>query len=104
MVICTVFYLSIGEHWTEYVFAHIGGVSMIGLLGWCAGFISKNKGHGFWKAFFLGTSLPLFLGVVAVLILEGATCGGSVSLAVAILMIAIYSLFRRTNEVGTINP
>ena len=47
LIICTVSYFSIEEHWIEYVFAHLGGLSIIGLFGCCAGSISRKKGYGY---------------------------------------------------------
>ncbi|MEW6411908.1 MAG: hypothetical protein AB1483_05475 [Candidatus Zixiibacteriota bacterium] len=85
-----------------YIFAHVGAVGVVGLLGVAMGFIAKKKGRDFITAFLLGWLVPIVLGVAAVfaVCLVGGPgtpiyCGGSVSLAVSVLMIVVYSLLRR---------
>ena len=78
------------------VFAHIGGLGIIGLLGGLAGIIAKKKGYDYWKAFIFGLFLPILVGVIAVF-LTTFSCGGSPSLAAALLIIIIYSLIKRKN-------
>ena len=103
LIICTVCYLSIDEQWVEYVFAHLGGLSIIGLFGCFAGAISKKKGYDYWKAFLIVFFLPMIIGTIAVFLFRPIPCGGSVSLAVAILLVIIYSLVKRSDGIKTIN-
>ena len=73
----------------SYVLAHAGALGLLGLFGWVAGSIALKKRRGFYVAFFLSSAVPISLGVVAVVIAANSvTCGGSISLAVAVLMTA----------------
>ncbi len=91
-----------------YIFAHVGAFGVVGLLGVAAGYIAKKKGRDFIKAFMLGLLVPIVLGVAAVFavcLFQGPGtpiyCGGSVSLAVSVLMIIGYLLMKRkTARVG----
>jgi hypothetical protein len=103
LIICSVGYFSIDGHWVEYVFAHLGGLSIIGLFGCCAGAISNKKGYGYWMAFILVMFLPLFIGTLAVLLFKPVSCGGSLSLAVAILIVTIYSIVKHSDSIKTNN-
>ena len=77
------------------IFAHVGGLGIIGLLGGFAGIIAKKKGYDYWQAFLLGFILPIFLGVISVLLVEPMSCGGSPSIAAALLIVIIYSFTKR---------
>lgn len=92
LIISIVGYFSSYIHWVEYTFAHIGGLSIVGLAGCCAGVIAKKKGYGYWKAFLIAFFLPIILGFIAGFLFQPIACGGSVSLAVAVLIVIIYSL------------
>ncbi len=84
--------------WVRYVFAHIGGLGIIGLLACWAGSIARKKGLNYWKAFFVGLMIPSILGVISVgvvHVLGGHGCGGIVSLPVAILVILYYRLVKK---------
>ena len=88
------------DFWMFYVFAHLGALGVIGLLASSAGALARKKRRGYWRAFSLVTVLSIISGIVAVLILllgEEAHlyCGGSVSLAFAILIIIFYSLAKK---------
>ena len=88
------------DFWIFYVFAHLGALGVIGLLASSAGTLARKKRRGYWRAFSLVTVLSIFSGIVAVLIFslgEEAQlyCGGSVSLAIAILMIISYWLAKK---------
>jgi len=84
--------------WIRYVFAHIGGLGIIGLFGCWAGSIARKKGRSYWRAFFAGFVLPIILGIISVGVvyaLGGSGCGGIVSLFVAIIVILYYSLAKK---------
>jgi len=79
----------------RFVFAHLGGLGIIGLFGAWAGSIAKKKGYHYWKAFLVGLMTPSILGVISVGVvyaLGGHGCGGIVSLVSAIAVILFYSL------------
>jgi len=94
-IIGVIGYFALRNLWIGSIFAHVGGLGIIGLLGGLAGIIAKKKGYSYWKAFLLGLILPIFLGVMAVLLVEPSSCGGSPSLAAALLIVIIYSLIKR---------
>ena len=79
-----------------YIFAHLGAVGLLGLIGGAVGILARKKGRAYSTAFFLGSLLPIITGLVAVVIfilVRGHLyCGGSVSLAVAVLVLLIYAL------------
>ena len=93
-------YFSINRDlWVFYLFAHTGALGVLGLFGSLAGTLARRKFRGFWTAFSLGCLLPIISGIVAVLIFRIGVdghlyCGGSVSLAVALLVIVFYTLVR----------
>ena len=83
--------------WGFYFFAHLGALGVMGLSGSVAGALAQRKSRSFWRAFALGAILPIIAGIVAVLIfLWGVNgrlfCGGSVSLAIAVLVALYYLL------------
>ncbi len=94
-------YLSLrGESRIYYVFAHLGALGVIGLLAHATGLLAKKKRRSFWRAFFLAALFPIIAGIAAVLIFllgeEGQLyCGGSVSLAVAVLIVVFYLLAKK---------
>ena len=94
LIIGVIGYFALRNLGINNVFAHIGGLGIIGLLGSLGGIIAKKKGYGYWKAFLFGLFLPILVGVIAVL-LTTFSCGGSPSLAVALLIIIIYSIIKR---------
>jgi len=95
------------SHWIRYVFAHVGGLGVIGLMACWAGAIAKKKGHSYWKAFSLGFALPIVLGIIstaAVSVMGGHGCGGIVSLLIAAVVVLFYSLARKRGskrKIGT---
>ena len=95
LIIGVMGYLALSNLWTGSIFAHVGGLGIIGLLGGFAGMIAKKKGYDFWKAFLLAFILPIFLGVIAVSLVEPMSCGGSPSIAAVLLIIIIYSFTKR---------
>jgi len=88
-------YFTFDSQWLDYTFAHGGGLGIVGLLGCCAGLVARKKGYSFWKAFLLGFSLPIILGFIAAFIMQPLACGGTVSLAAAVLILIIYSFVKR---------
>ena len=97
LIIGVIGYFALRNLGINNVFAHIGGLGIVGLLGSLAGIIAKKKGYGYWKAFLFGLFLPILVGVIAVLLPQTFSCGGSPSLAAALLIIIIYSLIKRKN-------
>jgi len=84
--------------WVRYVFAHVGGLAIIGLLGCWAGVVAGKKGHGFWRGFLLAFVPPVVIGAVATLmvhLLGGRGCGAVVSLPLAIAVVVFYYFARR---------
>ena len=84
----------------RYVFAHVGGLGILGLLGCWAASIARKKGYAYPLALFLGFVLPVALGVISVGVVYasgGHGCGGIVSLFVAAVVILFYSL---TGKIG----
>jgi len=98
LIIGVIGYFSLGKFWIDSIFAHVGGLGIIGLLGGLAGIIAKKKGYDYWKAFLLVFILPIILGFIAVLLVQPMSCGGSVSLAVALIMVIIYSFTKRKDH------
>ena len=95
LIIGVIGYFTLHNIGIHTVFAHIGGLGIIGLLGGLTGIIAMKKGYGYWKAFLLGLILPVLVGVIAVLLTQTFSCGGSPSLGVALLIVIIYSLIKR---------
>jgi hypothetical protein len=103
-------YAGFADHGPRFIFAHIGGLGVIGLLACWAGAIAKKKGRGYWGAFSLGLIAPIMLGISSVGVvhsLGGHGCGGIVSLFVALAVIIFYSLAKnsavKTKAGGTVS-
>jgi hypothetical protein len=94
LIVGAIGYLALRGPLIGSIFAHVGGSGVIGLLAGLAGTIAKKKGFSYWKALLLGFILPVVLGVIAVLLVQSMSCGGSVSLVVALLIVIIYSVIR----------
>lgn len=91
-------YVTFANLWIRYIFAHIGGLGVIGLLACWAGAIAKKKGRGYWGAFSLGLMIPIILGIGSVgvvHILGGHGCGGIISLLAAVGVILYYVLAKK---------
>ena len=85
----------------RYVFAHVAGLGILGLLGYWAASIAKKKGHGYPRALFLGFVLPVALGVISVGVVYasgGHGCGGIVSLVAAFVVILYYAVARKRGD------
>ena len=96
-------YVALNNFWVRYIFAHIGGLGILGLLACWAGNTAKKKGYSYWKAFLFGFILPAILGVFSVFlvhILGGRGCGGIIRIAISILVVIRY-FFAKQSEVGT---
>jgi len=94
-------YFALHDFWVRYVFVHIGGLAIIGILGYWAGRIAKKKGYRCWMAFFFGFGFPVILGVFSVFlvhILGGRACGGSVSVIAALVVVICYLFVKRKND------
>jgi uncharacterized membrane protein len=79
-----------------YLLAHLGALGLLGLVGGALGILARKKHRGYWAAFLLGSFLPIALGIMAVVYSGGQfTCGGSVSIAAAILIFVVYLLAKK---------
>jgi hypothetical protein len=79
-----------------YVFAHLGALGILGLIGGAVGVLAKRKGRSFSIAFLSGCLLPVVVGIVAVAASGSqVSCGGSVSLAVALLVVVFYAIVNK---------
>ena len=89
------------DGWVSFTLYHIGGLGAVSLLACVTGTIANKKGYGYWRAFSYALSLPILLGVIgAYLVPPGdggrpAACGGSVSLAVALIFIVAWAFVKR---------
>ena len=87
---------------TSYFLAHLGALGILGLFGWVTGLIAVKKGRHFYSAFLLTSMLSILSGVSVVLIVgDSVTCGGSISLATAVIILAIISFFKKKNQFTT---
>jgi hypothetical protein len=92
--------LVIQDDRTNIKLAHIGALGLMGLFGYWAGAITDKNGYGFWIAFLLGLTIPILMGVISVLAVEGGSlsaCGGSVSITAGIFIVFCYSYFTKRN-------
>ena len=98
-------YFAFLNHWIRYIFAHVGALGVIGLFAWLAGTIAAGKGLSDKRAVLLGFFPPVILGIIAVYIVdppkEGvipSSCGGIVSLAVALTVVIIYLVLKKSDN------
>ena len=92
-------YVSFADLWIRYVFAHIGGLGIIGLMASGAAAIARRKGRDYGSAFFVGLVTPIMLGTSSVGVvhtLGGHGCGGIVSLFAALVVTGFYSLAKNS--------
>ena len=82
-----------------YIFAHLGALGLLGLIGSGVGTLARKKGRGYTTALFLSSLLPIAAGgiTVAAIAMAGdqVYCGGSVRLAVAVLVVIGYLFTRK---------
>ena len=90
--ISLIVYLFIENHLLEITFAHLGGFGIVGILGSITSIIATKKGYTYSKVLSLALILPILLGSIPVILFKPISCGGSISLAVAILMVLYYSV------------
>jgi len=94
-------FLSFGHTLTGHIFAHVGGLGILGLFAGLSGIIARGKNYNYHKTFLLSFLLPIMLGLLVVglvFLSQGIVyCGGSVSLAVAIIILIIV-LFRKRKK------
>jgi hypothetical protein len=98
LIISIVGYLSAEAAWLEYTFAHLGGLSILGIIGSFIGIIAIKKGYNFWKTLLISISLPVILGFTAVLLVQPMTCGGTASLASSFLLFIVFSVIRHSSK------
>jgi hypothetical protein len=99
LIISVIGYLTIRNLWVGFMFAHLGGFSIMGLFACLAGIIARKKNYSYRKAFLLGLFLPIILGLVGVLVIfppnPELACGGSASLGTALLVVVFYSALKK---------
>jgi hypothetical protein len=85
------------NHWIKYIFAHVGALGVIGLFAWIARTIAARKGLNEIRALIIGFFPPVIFGIIAVYLVdppkEGlipSSCGGIVSLGIALIVVIIY--------------
>ena len=102
LVIGIIGYFSFHNTLSEYIFAHVGGLGILGLFAGLSGIIAKKKSRNYWKTFMLSFFLSIILGIIAVVLVflsQGIMyCGGSVSLAVAVIILIIVLLRRNSKQ------
>jgi len=93
--------LLLREGWLSFVLYHIGGLGTAGLLASIAAAIATKKGREFWRAWWPAFLVPILVGLVAAYLVppghhatRPAACGGSVSLALGLIFIAIWAVVR----------
>ena len=93
----------ISGHSTEgYVFAHVGGLGILSILGSLSGYLARKKGYGYGVAYFWGFAFPAITGIVAVVVIHstgGGGCGGIVSLTLGLLVVIVYTLIRPRTDI-----
>ena len=94
------------EGWLSFVLYHIGGLGATGLLACASAAIARNKGYDYWRAWLLAFLAPLLLGLIAAYLVplgehesRPAACGGSVSLALGLISVAVWAFMRRRQRV-----
>lgn len=92
-------YLTMRQLWIGFIFAHLGGLSIVGLFACLAGVLARRKNYSYRKAFFIGLCLPVILGFAGVLVIfppnPDLACGGSASLGASLLIVLFYAALRK---------
>jgi hypothetical protein len=98
---------SIGYSTLGYVLMHIGGVGSLGVLASSAGHVALRKGYRYWPAYILSLSSSVLLGTIGAYLVSPepghsrpAACGGSLSLVVALVFLAIWGAKKRRSTVA----
>lgn len=81
----------------SFIFAHAGGLGIIGIIGSLTANIAKNKGYSYLITIVSGIILPVSLGFFTFILLEKISCGGSPSLAGSLLILIIFSFKKSKN-------
>ena len=86
----------------SFVLYHLGGLGSVSLLACISAMIARNKGYNYWRAWLVTVMLSVVLGLVAAYLIPAenvearpAACGGSVSLGVGLILIAVWSFMGR---------
>lgn len=94
------------EGWPGFVLYHIGGLGTVGLLACASATIARNKGYNYRQTWLLALLLPVVLGLIAAYLVppgnhesRPAACGGSVSLALGLVFVAVWAFMRRRRRV-----
>jgi hypothetical protein len=90
----------------SFVLHHLGGLGSVGVLAGVVGTVAGKKGYRYGSAFWTALSTAILLGLIAAYLVppsagesRPAACGGSVSLAVAIIFIAAWAFVKRKETV-----
>ena len=85
---------------TSYIFAHLGALGILAILGWVVGYIAVQKRRKFYTAFLLATLVPIFFGGIAVLFnSDSVTCGGSICLATSVAILIVIPFLKKNKTV-----
>ncbi len=86
---------------------HIGALGIIGLFACLTGAIAEKKGFNYKNAVLLGFFPSIFIGIIADYLVDAprenglpSSCGGIVSLGVALIVVIIY-LIAKERKVGS---
>ena len=97
---------ALGYTMLGYLLMHIGGLGSLGLLACGVGSIARSKGYGYWPAFNIALSSSVLIGAVGAFLVppvEGdgrpAACGGSLSLAIALVILAFWGAMKTRVDV-----
>jgi hypothetical protein len=93
---------ALGGTWMSFVFYHIGGLGVLGILACGAGAIARGKGYSFRRIFWITLVLASVLGVIVTYLwsppedgIRPTACGGVVCLLVALTIIVTLTLMER---------
>jgi cell shape-determining protein MreD len=102
LIVGLIGYFIFWNHWTRYIFTHIGALGIIGLFACLTGLIAEKKGLNYRKAVLLGFFPSILLGIIADYLIDPprenglpSSCGGVVSLSVAIIIVIIYLMTKK---------
>jgi len=91
--------------WISFPLYHLGGLASLSLLACASGALARRKGRGYWRAYSITLILSAVLGIIAAYVWptsgeEGrpATCGGSVSLVIALIAIVYWAVVKRKEK------
>jgi hypothetical protein len=94
-------YFIFHDNWVKYIFAHVGALGILGLFACLTGAIARKKRFKYRNAVLISFFPPIFIGTIADYLIDPprpnglpSSCGGSVSLGVAIIIVIIYLIIR----------